>query len=80
MDTFGIIKQAVINVRPHINAESITPEADLRKELALDSLAMVELTIALEDALGIELAEEDISEINTISDAINYVENRQKQV
>ena len=38
-------------------AEAVTPEASLEEDLGADSLAFVELVIALEDATGIHIEE-----------------------
>ena len=41
------------------DAEEVTPEASLSDDLGADSLAAVELVMALEEATGLSIAEED---------------------
>ncbi len=51
-------------------------EDDLRKDLGLDSLAMIELLFKIEEAFDLEIPNEDLSEITTVGDVIAYVERR----
>ena len=41
------------------DAEAVTPNASLAEDLGADSLAAVELVMALEEAAGLSIAEED---------------------
>ena len=49
---------------------------DLRKDLGLDSLAMIELLFKIEEAFDLEIPNDDLSQITTVGDVINYVEQR----
>lgn len=55
-------------------AEDIVPEASLAEDLDIDSLAAVELALALEDAFGIEIPDEELTALNTVQDVLNLVE------
>ncbi len=44
--------------------------------LGLDSLDIVELTLALEDRTGVKLADEDLEDVRTVQDAIDKVKER----
>ena len=59
------------------NADQVTLEATLAEDLAADSLAIVELTMALEEATGVAIADEDAMQLKTVGDVVNYV-NRQQ--
>ena len=54
--------------------DQVTPEASFLKDLGGDSLDVVELVMAFEDEFGIEIADADAEGINTVQDAIRYVE------
>jgi acyl carrier protein len=43
------------------------------EELGLDSLAVVELQLAVEQAYGLTISDEDASQITTLASAIDYV-------
>ena len=47
-------------------------------DLKADSLAVVELVLALEEKFGIEIPDEDTEQIKTVQDAINYIKTHRK--
>ncbi len=49
---------------------------DLRNDLGLDSLAMIELLFKIEEAFDLEIPNEDLSQITTVGDVVAYVERR----
>ena len=50
------------------------------KEFVLaDSLDQVELVMALEEAFGAEIPDEDAEKLTTVGDAIAYVESKQNK-
>jgi acyl carrier protein len=55
------------------------PEAKFIDDLGADSLDIVELVMALEDEYGIEIPDEDAEKIETVGDAIRYIEEHTKQ-
>jgi len=52
----------------------IKDEADLRKDLGLDSLAMIETVWEVEEKLGIYIDENKIKTIFKVGDVVNLVE------
>ena len=54
-------------------AEQVTPEASLTEDLGADSLASVELTMALEEATGISIEDSALAEMKTVGDILNYL-------
>ena len=55
-------------------AEDVTMEASLMEDLEADSLDAVELNIALEEELGISIADEDRPNMKTVGDIVRYLE------
>ena len=55
------------------DAEAVTPAASLADDLGADSLAAVELVMALEEAAGISIAEEDAANLQTVGDIMTYL-------
>jgi len=51
----------------------ITPDATLVDDLGVDSLSMVEIMYAIEDSFGLSIPEEDIPDLVTVGDAVDYV-------
>ena len=60
-------------------AEDVKPEAMLKADLGLDDLDMVELVMSLEDSLNIELHDELIEEVSTVTDLILEIEKTIKR-
>ena len=57
--------------------EQVTMEANLTDDLGADSLDAVELNIALEEQLGLTIADEDRQSIQTVGDIVRYLESKQ---
>lgn len=62
-----------------VKAEEVAPEASFVDDLGADSLDTVELVMALEEEFGIEIPDEDAEKIQTVGDAIKYIEEKSKQ-
>ncbi len=58
------------------DAEQVTMEASLADDLGADSLASVELTMALEEAAGISIEDEALSTFKTVGDIMAYLNSR----
>ena len=56
-------------------AEQVTPEASLADDLGADSLAAVELVMALEEASGVTIADADVEGLKTVGDIMKYLES-----
>ncbi len=61
-----------------VNEAEVVPEAKFIDDLGADSLDIVELIMALEDEYGIEIPDEDAEKIETVGDAIRYIEEHIK--
>lgn len=58
-------------------ADEVTMEASLTEDLGADSLDAVELNIALEEQLGITIADEDRPNMKTVGDIVRYLEAKE---
>lgn len=56
-----------------IEAETITPQSEVVKDLGADSLDVVELMMALEDEYGVTLPEGEVENIKTVQDIVDMV-------
>ena len=57
--------------------DEVTMGADLSEDLGADSLDAVELNIALEEQLGMSIADEDRPNLKTVGDIVRYLEAKQ---
>jgi acyl carrier protein len=58
-----------------VSPEQLRPEASFVDDLKADSLAVVELVLALEQEFKLEIPEEDTERIKTVKDAMDYIKS-----
>lgn len=61
-----------------IAADTITPEAEVIKDLGADSLDVVELMMAIEEEYGITLPDGEVENIKTVGDIVAMLEKNVK--
>ena len=59
-----------------VTKEDLVLEASFIDDLGADSLDIVELVMALEEAFDIEIPDDDAEKTQTLSDAFSYVRTR----
>ena len=52
---------------------AVTPEAEFRADLDLDSLSMVEVVVAAEERFGIRIPDVDVEQLTKVGDAVDYI-------
>ncbi len=57
-----------------IDADAITPEANLYQELDLDSIDAVDLVIKLQQLTGKKIQPEEFKSVRTVKDVVNAIE------
>ncbi len=65
----------IICAQLEVSVEKVTPDASFTEDLKADSLAVVELVLALEEQFNIEIPDEDTEQIKTVKDAIQYIKS-----
>ena len=63
----------IISENLGIEREKVTLSSKLIQDLGADSLDLVELVMAFEEAFGCDIADEDAEKITTVSDAVDYI-------
>lgn len=56
--------------------ESITTDTSLTEDLGADSLDLADVLMAIEDEFEVEIPDEDIENIKTVGDIVDYIEER----
>ena len=67
------VKEIIIN-ELGVDPEKVTSEASFVEDLGADSLDTVELVMAFEEEFGVDIPDEDAEKIETIGDAVKYIE------
>jgi len=66
--------EALANVAPEIDVNTLDPQQDLRDAFDLDSMDILNLTIELHDTLGVDIPEADVPQLTTVAGALDYLE------
>ena len=61
-----------------VDPDQVTPEARFREDLEADSLDLVEFIMEVEDVFGGEISDEEAQQIQTVGQAVDYLEARMK--
>jgi len=56
-----------------VEKDKVVPNASFVDDLGADSLDLVELIMAMEEAFDVEIPDEDAEKINTVQNAIDYI-------
>ena len=65
---------AIIVDKLGVSESEVTPEATFQQDLGADSLDTVELIMKFEKEFGIQIPDEKAETIQTVGDAIKYIE------
>ncbi len=60
-----------------VEPSKVTTEASFVEDLGADSLDTVELVMAFEEEFGIEIPDEDAEKMETVGDAMKYLEEKE---
>lgn len=60
-----------------VTKEQCVPEASFIDDLGADSLDLVELIMEMEENFGVEISDEELQNIRTIQDVINFIRDRE---
>lgn len=73
MSVFDKVKEIIID-ELNVDAEQVTPEANLKEDLGADSIDAVQIIMDLEDAFNIEIDTDNAEAISTVKNIVDYIE------
>lgn len=76
MALFEKVKEVIVR-ELQVPESKVTESASFDGDLSADSLDVVELVMALEDEFDIEIPEDDAEKIQTVRQAVEYIEAKQ---
>ena len=59
-----------------VDADSITEASSFKEDLGADSLDLFELVMALEDDSSVEIPSDDLQNLLTVGDVMNYLKEK----
>lgn len=60
----------------NVDEDMIRPEANLKDDLGIDSIAAVELSLELETEFDIRIEDEELAKLVTVKDIIDLIESK----
>jgi acyl carrier protein len=70
--TFDELKNVIVDTL-NADEDKVTMEASLADDLQADSLDAVELNMAIEEAFGVSIPDEELPNMKTVGDIYNYL-------
>ncbi len=73
-DIFERLKKLIVELL-EVDEAKVVPEASFVDGFGADSLDFIELITAVEEAFRIEISDEDAGKMQTVQDAVDYIES-----
>lgn len=61
-----------------VDEEQVTMDASFKNDLNIDSLDLFEMVMTLEEEFDVEIPSEDLENIDTVGNLIQYIESHQE--
>jgi len=71
------VKQIIVE-QLGVDEAQVDPTASFVDDLGADSLDIVELVMAFEEAFDLDIPDEDAEKIATVKNAVDYIESKKK--
>jgi acyl carrier protein len=72
----AMVLQEIRKIAPEAELDQIDPDTDLREQIDLDSMDILNLAIAIHERTGIDIPEADYPKMVTLTGAIDYLRAR----
>ena len=72
----NIIIKEILNIAPDIEEEDISIDENIKTSLEIDSYDFLNILVALNEKIGIEVPESDYAKVDTLENMIKYFNNR----
>jgi acyl carrier protein len=72
-EIFEKLKELVVD-QLGVEEDEVTMEASMQDDLGADSLDLVDLVMSVEEEFGVKVADEDLENIKTVGDIVDYIE------
>lgn len=75
-DIRAVVIEELENIAPEADATAVPGDADLREELDIDSMDVLNFVTALHKRLGVDIPDKDQPKLLTLDGAVAYLEER----
>lgn len=67
--------KSILSEQFDVEEDSITADSDIANDLGADSLDVVDLLMSIEDEFEIEIPDDEVENIKTVGQLVNYIES-----
>ena len=67
----------IVNEETGLDAESVQLDKSFTDDLDIDSLSMMTIVVNAEDRFGVRIPDEEVKNLATVGDAVNYIAGNQ---
>jgi len=73
----AMVLRELAKIAPELDSQ-IDPEIDLREQIDLDSIDMLNLMIAIHETTGVDIPEADYPQMSSLNGCVSYLRARMK--
>jgi acyl carrier protein len=71
-EIFDRVKRVVVD-KMQVKEDEVTMDSSFMEDLGGDSLTVVELIMALEEEFGIDIPDDDVNDLKTVGNVVDYI-------
>ena len=72
----ALVLRELGKIAPEVNLDEIDPAVDLREQVDLDSMDILNLAIAIHQATGVDIPEADYPRMTSLNGCVDYLRSR----
>ena len=73
-DDTGAVFAGILQRYAKLARAGVTRDQRLQADLGIDSLALIDVAVAAEDAFGVRIPDDDLERLVTVGDAMDYIQ------
>jgi acyl carrier protein len=70
----AVVLRCIRRIAPEVDPDEIEPDENLRDQIDIDSMDALNIVIGFHNELGVEIPEEDYSQLTTLNRCVEYLE------
>ncbi|HUO04155.1 MAG TPA: phosphopantetheine-binding protein [Candidatus Binataceae bacterium] len=74
----ALVLKQLNRIAPEAETAELDPDVDMREQIDLDSMDILNLTIALHEATGVDIPESEYPHMTTLNGCVAYLRTRVK--
>jgi acyl carrier protein len=67
----------LVNEETGLTADAVQLDKSFSEDLDIDSISMMTIVVNAEDKFGVKIPDEEVKNLQTVADAVNYIADNQ---